>query len=399
MSDSILSSPADWAWSLLLRGYLTGTKATHLQRLIGSEDSYDLELNPIHRIILGMSSADLKDQIELDPPKVNGVAWTGMSPLMWAAMQANHTALALLLDHHAQVDMRDRQGRSALHFAMLAGSYDCTRSLLEAGADSKQVDRYGRTPLHIVAMTVRRFDMGQFLVSILLEYGAEIEARDIYGHTPLLRATRDDDGVVIEALLDHGADINTLVSYGDTPLGVAIALNSQHALKVLIDRGASLTWKTKSDTESDAFQIAAAYGAADTMYILATSTAARVDYDLAEIMYHFNNWRDEERIYGTCPFSRDEDLEALMFLLEKKGRRIDPRTGKPWAEQQQASGYVVGEDDEYDEDDEDEEDEDDDLDKSEDDELDEFEDAVEEHIEEDQTQDTDGGDDGNTMAA
>lgn len=64
----------------------TKPQVIRLRQLLGSEDRYDLQLTAIHRIIVGLSCADLQEQLDLDPSLINQGDWIGMSPLMWAGL-------------------------------------------------------------------------------------------------------------------------------------------------------------------------------------------------------------------------------------------------------------------------------------------------------------------------
>ncbi|KAF8125359.1 hypothetical protein EV363DRAFT_1533238 [Boletus edulis] len=57
--------------------------------------------------------------------------------------------LAFLIAHGVDLDARDRNGCTALHFAILVQSKECTRLLVVAGADLEIVNALGKTPQDI----------------------------------------------------------------------------------------------------------------------------------------------------------------------------------------------------------------------------------------------------------
>jgi ankyrin repeat protein len=72
--------------------------------------------------------------------------YSGM-PLMWA-VQANYTEIAKsLIDHGANVNYADHQGRTALMWAAERGNHDVLKALLFRGANIDAVDHKGRTAL------------------------------------------------------------------------------------------------------------------------------------------------------------------------------------------------------------------------------------------------------------
>lgn len=76
---------------------------------------------------------------------VNGTNARGLGALHWAVAGSQHAAVALLLERHADVNLKDRaagSARAALHYAT-----DCLmlELLLQAGADYDTQDAAGRT--------------------------------------------------------------------------------------------------------------------------------------------------------------------------------------------------------------------------------------------------------------
>lgn len=59
------------------------------------------------------------------------------------------TLVQFLIDHGIDIDARDRNGYTALHFASLVKSADCAQLLLNAGADREIVNSLGKTPQEI----------------------------------------------------------------------------------------------------------------------------------------------------------------------------------------------------------------------------------------------------------
>lgn len=79
-------------------------------------------------------------------------------------------------------------------------------------------DRNGWTPLHFAAQS-----QSVKIACRLIEHGAEINARDIDGNTPLFRAVYcyANDGTMIELLREHGADPYSENNFGNSPIGLA----------------------------------------------------------------------------------------------------------------------------------------------------------------------------------
>lgn len=85
----------------------------------------------------------------------------------------------LLLQHGADVNMRDAHGASALHRASIDGCKESVSLLLESGADVNAQDVEGRVPLHCASKYLR-----MDCLDLLKGYGADETLRDLGGGLP-----------------------------------------------------------------------------------------------------------------------------------------------------------------------------------------------------------------------
>lgn len=70
---------------------------------------------------------------------------TGQTLLHLAVFMKLPALVNFLLKRHADIDVRDRNGYTPLHFAALSASEECARILVEAGADRAIVNAAGKT--------------------------------------------------------------------------------------------------------------------------------------------------------------------------------------------------------------------------------------------------------------
>ncbi|MET0281316.1 MAG: ankyrin repeat domain-containing protein [Steroidobacteraceae bacterium] len=176
----------------------------------------------------------------------------GLTPLLFAAREGCIECLRELLRKHADIDLPDPDGTTALVLTLLNRNWDTARFLIEQGADVNLWDLYGQTPLYVaVDMNTlpvgRRIELpsmdqntGEDIARLLLERGANPNAqlklrpryrnipndryRDpmiVWGTTPLLRAAKAGDVPLVKLLLEHGALANLPNSQGVTPLMAA----------------------------------------------------------------------------------------------------------------------------------------------------------------------------------
>jgi ankyrin repeat protein len=185
---------------------------------------------------------------------------TLLSPIITLIKSGNIEGVALLLAHGADVNQRNRGGKTPLIYAtfnpqiqkmLLDHGADCNIqcngggtalmsqarffnhfdinmviSLLDHGADPNKRDNNGETALHSATKHA--------LVSVLINHGADLHLKDNKGETALHKAKT---GKIITTLIDHGADVNVENNEGQTPLHCAY---NYECLEVLCLRGGSL---------------------------------------------------------------------------------------------------------------------------------------------------------------
>lgn len=112
-----------------------------------------------------------------------------------------YNTLRALVKRGLDVNMRDRNGRTGLHWAAEKGNVESVEVLLESGADVNAADGDGMTPLAIACMD------GEYeIASALLKYGADANCRDSEGLTPLCHAKAKQRRNIQKLLLANGAE-------------------------------------------------------------------------------------------------------------------------------------------------------------------------------------------------
>ena len=110
----------------------------------------------------------------------------------------------LLLSYHADVNKRDGNQDTALHWAVFKNRSECARALLQHGADVDARDYNDDTPLSWAAQKGCLEPM-----QILVEYNASVNTVNRSGHSPIYRSARllaagladDNDEACLDLLL------------------------------------------------------------------------------------------------------------------------------------------------------------------------------------------------------
>ncbi len=147
----------------------------------------------------------------------------------------NSRVVQLLLQRGVDINVRDKNQATPLHFASYYGHPEVVEVLLDHGAWANAEDIRGQTPLHQVVLSnhdYHSFWMGPWhlkdhtgrvvrLVQQLLERGADVNAQNKDHETPLHLASRLRLHEMARFLLKHGADVNVKNFEGKSPLQLA----------------------------------------------------------------------------------------------------------------------------------------------------------------------------------
>jgi ankyrin repeat protein len=179
-------------------------------------------------------------------------------------------------ENPADVNARDRFGRTALHRAAERGEVGRVRQLLDRGAniaarvrsDETMSSDWGNTPLHAAALSGRRD-----VVELLLSRGADVNAANDRGATPLHLAV--EQPAVAQKLLEAGAKRDAADARGRTPLHWAASGSAYEGLALLLDKGAVTNVKDR-EGQTPLHLAAHAGNAAATAELLRRGADARI---------------------------------------------------------------------------------------------------------------------------
>jgi ankyrin repeat protein len=160
--------------------------------------------------------------------------------LVEAVKQGDRESVRVLMAGHADVNAREVDGTSALHWAVRADDSATVTMLVATGADVNVANRYGITPLWLAAT-----NGNAAMVAMLLKAGALPDAALPSGETALLVAARSGSVDTVRVLIAHGADAQVRERlFGQNALMVAAAENHTDVCKVLIEAGADVNART-----------------------------------------------------------------------------------------------------------------------------------------------------------
>jgi len=174
--------------------------------------------------------------------EINAKDKDGFTALHWAARNGHKKVVELLLTEGADPNARDTFNLwTPLHWAPLRGFKDVVELLLAKGAEVNAEDRAGRTPLHSAAL------LGHTEVAeLLLAKGGDANAKDKDGQTPLHRVAVNGSEEITQLLLAKGAQVNAIDKSGLTPLHLAAENDTNGLAELLLVKGAEVNVKANN---------------------------------------------------------------------------------------------------------------------------------------------------------
>jgi ankyrin repeat protein len=162
--------------------------------------------------------------------------------LIEAIRSRNVEAARALLKQRVDVNARQGDGATALHWAVHLDDMTAVDMLLRAGAKADLADDTGATPLHLACVNRRGG-----LVERLLEARANANAVTVGGETVLMTCARTGEAAGITALIRRGANVNAKEPFHDqTALMWAAAQAQPGAVAALIEGGADFRARSRT---------------------------------------------------------------------------------------------------------------------------------------------------------
>ncbi|KAH3761235.1 palmitoyltransferase AKR1 [Pelomyxa schiedti] len=183
----------------------------------------------------GNNVTRVKQYIEEENVDVNSRDKEGATPLHWACYRGYMPLAKYLLSKGASIDpLTSTEGQTPLQWATIAGFIRIVHWLTSEGAEFGISDKRGYTSLHLAA----QHNEG-LCVHYLLQKGMPIDSPDNDGHTALhWTAYQGFDGLT-RYLLGQGSSIHQKDKTGFTPLHWAATKGNASVVKTLIELGAN----------------------------------------------------------------------------------------------------------------------------------------------------------------
>ena len=232
----------------------------------------------------------------------------GTSALHWAAHRQDLAAVELLLRHKADPNAANDYGITPLSLAAVTGSEGVGAALLASGADPNLAKPNGETPLMTAARTG-----SPALVKLLLAHGSKVESQEVtHGQTALMWALSEGHFEAAQVLVERGADVRKGSNSGFTPLMFAARTGDAKASRLLLSRGADVN--AVAEDGSTALLVAVARGHVDLAKMFldegADPNINKAGY--TPLHWAVAKWETMSTLGYTWPEGRDGDEWKVM---------------------------------------------------------------------------------------
>jgi ankyrin repeat protein len=166
--------------------------------------------------------------------------------LIETVKSGNVDAVRALLKERVDVNARQGDGATALHWAVHRNDGSVVDLLLRAGATPDLADDTGATPLYLACV-----NRSGPMVERLLQARANPNAALVSGETVLMTCARTGEATGVRALLTRGANVNaTEPGHHQTALMWAAAQSEPKAVEALLEGGADVRARSRSYTQT-----------------------------------------------------------------------------------------------------------------------------------------------------
>lgn len=171
----------------------------------------------LHLISMWFDGATVRRFVHTKRALVNVVDKQRLTPLHYAAVANNLSAIDVLVDQGGGINARSASRTTPLHEAIRSGSVGAALLLLKLGADYHATDGFKQNCLHL---SCRYGHDG--LISRLLKLGCDTSIIDVFGMHLLHRACASDKAALALQLLEDHADWTSKDKYRRSMLDMAV---------------------------------------------------------------------------------------------------------------------------------------------------------------------------------
>ncbi|XP_065062630.1 ankyrin repeat, PH and SEC7 domain containing protein secG-like [Rhopilema esculentum] len=212
------------------------SKFFHRSTASTNEDGLNLwDLPRLHRAAYKNKIQKLQSLLKKRRVDINKKDVEGRTALHYGCLAGRIQVVRLILDADGKITI-DRFGRSPVFMAIKNGHLDIVKVFYGIEFDFNRPDHAGTTPLHY-AIFRKKMEIAEYLVK---QVHVNVNARDMHISTPLHEAVLAGLPNVVLLLVKNGAETEIREIIGKTPLLLAIVKGEEECVEILLRYGAEI---------------------------------------------------------------------------------------------------------------------------------------------------------------
>ena len=233
-------------------------KGADVNARVSDEADYDSGYTPLHFAVIYKGASDLIVPLIEAGADVNKKDAEACTPLHYAVANKDREIVTLLLENGADLNTINKEGNTPLHVSVMHGSKQTVALLCLSGANTKLTNAEGKLPVELAhnhdyknielfLSDIKYQIFGYYwlndtakIMKILNESPELACISDTYGKTLWHWAIRDNNTKVLDLLLKYADCFDQADFSGETPLMLAIRKHNEIVANTLIDKGADI---------------------------------------------------------------------------------------------------------------------------------------------------------------
>lgn len=249
---------------LFLVSTLGGVAWLYKTGVIGRSVEATETIDPIFEEIRKGSVEDVEKLIKAQPRRLSIRDKWGRSPLHYAVSLREAAIIDLLIRQDANLNALDEDGNQPIHtWSMTNYQDDKVFKLLLQSEKIDVVNNNNENLLHLAAENGREFAAERIIEELTERYKRDPEARGKYlksfldaknnaGQTPLLKACSAGNTSLVKMLIKNGASLSVTDLKGNTPLHYAVKSGANDLVEFFIMQNLDTTAKNRDGDSPEA---------------------------------------------------------------------------------------------------------------------------------------------------
>ena len=148
--------------------------------------------------------------------------------------EKNKVELLISKNSKAIINLKDKNGRTALMLACMRNNKEIVELLIKSGSNINEINNDGRTALIITIIHGYRHSYYE-VIKLLIKSGINVDTQDKYQNTALIQSIWSGHKEIVELLIKAGASLNLKNNKNKTALDEANESQHKDILSFMID--------------------------------------------------------------------------------------------------------------------------------------------------------------------